>query len=85
MMLKGKELYNKPNWQTGQTHWSSHTNSEEKMFSTLYNHNKADRDWDDRRTAHCFCCKTRALVPESTESNASVFLIVLYLQTHFYL
>lgn len=32
MLIKGEELGNKPNWQTGQTHWSSYTNSEEKMF-----------------------------------------------------
>lgn len=47
MMIKGEELDNKPNRQTGQTHCSSHTNSEEKMFSKLYNHNEADQDWDD--------------------------------------
>lgn len=46
MVLKGEELDNKPNWQTGQTHWFSHINSEEKMFFMLYNHNEADQDWE---------------------------------------
>lgn len=33
MMIKGEKLNNKPNWQTGQTDWSSsYTNSEGKMF-----------------------------------------------------
>lgn len=33
MKIKGEELDNKQNWQTGQTHWSSsYTNSERKMF-----------------------------------------------------
>lgn len=84
---KGEELDNKPNWQTGQTHWSPHTNSGEKMFSKLYNHNEADQDWDDtlKRAAYCFCCKAHALTHESTESNTSVFLMVLYLQRYFYL
>lgn len=45
MMLKGEELNNKPNGQ--ETHWSSYTNSEEKMFSMLYNHNEADQDRDN--------------------------------------
>lgn len=35
------------------THCSSHTNSEEKMFSTLYNHNEADEDWDDILKKDC--------------------------------
>lgn len=52
-MLKGEELDNKPNRQTGQTHWSSHTNSEEKMCSMLYNHSEADQDWDDILKKDC--------------------------------